>query len=161
MTKRENDEIRGTEAELLFYNIMLAKYPDAVFVFPTDDQNKFEHWDIEVNGIKYDVKDEKVLGKLNAISQEYVLLEIKNIHGYDGWLFGKADSIAFKYYDSFLISPRLKLIEYNKLNTKKILVKNIDDAIHKLYRRVKNDRLDLITIAPVDDILKFSYQIYI
>jgi hypothetical protein len=159
MGKRENDEIHGREAEILFCEIMLSINPNSVIVSSTKEQDEFEHWDFEVDGIKYDVKSEKVLGKLNIVSQEYALLEIENIYGNIGWLFGKADKIAFKYYDSFLISPRLKLVEYNKLHNTRRLVKNIEDAIHQLYRRVKSDRKDLITIVPFDNIIPFSYQI--
>jgi hypothetical protein len=74
---------------------------------------------------------------------KWVLIEFKTIHGYPGWIYGKADFIAFKVREGFLVVPRIDLLRLaNEKIDKNTYVMNNDDALYKVYARI--DRGDLI-----------------
>ena len=72
-----------------------------------------------------------------------VWVEIRNIHGDGGWLYGKADLIAFARDNGFLIVDRDKLRVWIEENVEKTYVTRKSDALMKVYTR--DGRKDMIT----------------
>lgn len=99
---------KGLKAEEEF-ELLLKPY--GTIIKANDDQNKFEHWDLALIPhkqsvtYKYDVK---------SISNypNYVWLELVNVQGDKGSLYGKADYFAFQTESEYIIRSRLKLLDY-------------------------------------------------
>src|SRR6476661_9912238 len=102
----------GLEAENKFYEIMLEKCEKVTKA--TKNENQEKHYDLECDGVKYDVKGQKKLNREDKDYSDIVWLEFKNVRGNDGWLKGEADKIAFLHDDKFLIVDRIKLRELSK-----------------------------------------------
>ena len=71
----------------------------------TKDQDINEHWDI-ANTVTYDVKAMKKINRSDNHPNENIhWVEIKNVHGNNGWLYGKADYIVFETEDYWITVP--------------------------------------------------------
>jgi hypothetical protein len=90
-----------------------------------------------------------------AQDQELIWIEIKNVNGALGWLYGKADRIAF--YTSVLMKiimvDREELKEYVHKNTIKEL-RPKGEALHHLYQRA--GRRDILTQIPLAALFTFA-----
>ena len=74
-----------------------------------------------------------------------IWVEFMNVRGNDGWLYGKADIIAFDIPEEggFSVVDREDLKVFCELNVEDSFVTSKADAVLKKYRR--RDRLDIIT----------------
>jgi hypothetical protein len=70
-------------------------------------------------------------------------LEIRNVQGNAGWLYGEADYIAFQREKGFLMVDRVKLRDWVNENVAKEYVTVKRDALMKVYTR--SGRKDMIT----------------
>lgn len=69
----------------------------------------------------------------------------------DGWLFGKADLIAFETMNSFVfVQRRDRLTVVNQKLDLAVKVKSAKEALYKIYTR--NGRKDKLTLLPIRDI---------
>jgi hypothetical protein len=119
--------------------------------FDVIKSNKFvdiyEHWDFFImnsnKSFRVDVKGEK---KSNLSRENLVWIEIKNVKGDDGWLYGgKTELIAFETENSFLLFSRQQMQEFVELNLQRVWVKDKRDALFKLYSREgRKDELTLV-----------------
>jgi hypothetical protein len=122
----------------------------------TKEQNIDEHWDFliekENQVYKVEVKSEKRIERRDGESQgNFIWVELRNVRGKVGWLFGKADLIAFETANSFVFVQRRDLLAV--VNQKVDLVakvKSAKDALYKIYTR--NGRKDKLTLLPIRDI---------
>lgn len=146
-------KLQGDKAETLFVQLIQQIKPTAIITSATTEQNRVEHWDISVDAVTYDVKDEKNLGLTNS----YQVLEIFDWRGKLGWLYGEADFIAFKSGSSFILTSRKELVKYHLNNTKDEKCGVLSEAINKTYTR---NNKDLITIFCLNDVLRHSYILY-
>lgn len=115
----------------------------------TTREQDFGHVDFIVDGVTVDVKGLKDTHKLGQI-----LLELKNVQGYDGWCSKSGpELIAFDFGAFFLhvkTEDLLKLVATKcDLNTK---VKRATEALYKSYTR--RDRQDLMTVVSLTDVIK-------
>lgn len=134
-------------AELLFYNTMLKRGCKAA---PSSrEEDMFDHIDYYVDGVTYDVKDEKKLNRWDEKASDIIWVELMNVRGNPGWLRGKADKIAFLSKDRFLVVDREALLGFVK---EEIKDRNIYTAKQhkKLYRRP--GRLDMVSYFHTDEI---------
>jgi hypothetical protein len=76
-------------------------------------------------------------------TDKFVWLEIRNVHGHAGWLYGEADFIAFQREKGFLLVDRKKLQRWVEENVAKEYVTRKQDALMKVYTR--QGRKDMIT----------------
>ena len=127
-------------------------------VHATENEDKYEHWDIKIvynnAEVKFDVKAMK--RKNRADSQpdpEIQWIELKGITGHDGWVNGKADYIAFEQLNDWIIVRRDSL-------TTLIKTLCIDDEIHttkemyvRYQRSGRKDEIVLIKTADLDPII--------
>ena len=84
-----------------------------------------------------------------------IWVEIKNVKGELGWLYGRAYYIAFHMADMgmFVMVRRESLREFVEGVVEKVYVRK-HEAFHKLYRR--SGRLDVLTLLSYDDIARID-----
>lgn len=79
-------------------------------LLPTAIEDMSEHWDCRMvsgeKNIKVDIKG------IKSRDFQSTFIEFLNVHGEDGWLFGKADYIAFETPYNFYFVKRKKLLEH-------------------------------------------------
>jgi hypothetical protein len=152
----------GDNAEILFKKIAIDKgfnhIPSSV------NDNKYNHIDCfikrSINQYSIDVKARKRKNrKDNKKFDDEIWIELKNIYGYDGWLYGKQDLIAFEQKSNFIVVNRLSLVEIvqQKISNAKS-VSSPSHALYNLYTR--SGRSDLLTVIKRDDLYKANYKIW-
>jgi|TARA_R110002020_G_scaffold193468_20_gene393900 hypothetical protein len=114
----------------------------------TQEQDIHEHWDVQVN-FKVDVKGMKKRNRRDDEPDENIhWLEIKNVLGREGWLYGDADYFAFETKKYWIVVQKDRLQEWVKHNIKREMTPY--PAMYKLYRRV--GAKDLITLISSHDL---------
>lgn len=79
-------------------------FPKETLKYPTKQQDMFEHWDVEVQGIKIDVKAMKRINRRDdSPTNLFNFIEIKNVRGNLGWAYGNADAFAFETEKKWII----------------------------------------------------------
>jgi hypothetical protein len=106
--------------------------------------------------------DVKALKKVSRwddrVNPEIIWVEFVNVRGNDGWLYGKADYLAFEGMKSFVVVKTKDLAELSeKLVDKKNRVTSSKDALYSLYNR--KGKKDEISILPYADLFKIPHQI--
>jgi hypothetical protein len=121
------------------------------------DENIDEHWDFHIKkdtgNFKVEVKSAKRINRNDSgIQFEFTWVEIHGVRPKDtGWLFGKADLIAFEKESSFILVKRLDLLAVvNKKVNLVAKVRDPKDALYKIYTR--DGRKDKLTLLPISDI---------
>jgi hypothetical protein len=149
----------GQKAESLFAESAL-KHGWTIEPAP-EDSNKHEHFDYimskEDRSLKVEVKSRKRMGRKDSeVQDEHIWIELHGVRKEDqGWLYGKADLIAFELKNSFRIVRRTELLDLVKeLVDFNIRVKRSREALYKLYSR--SGRSDSLTIIKADDLLKIT-----
>jgi hypothetical protein len=160
--KKDSLEL-GERAENLF--ILLAVRMGWKVSISTQHENIHEHWDYlierETESYRVEVKSEKRLMRNEDIPQQnFIWVELKNVRGELGWLFGRADLIAFERRGTFLIirTNDLKKLVKEKADLKSI-VKNPNEALYKIYQR--KGRKDKLTLLPMKDIEEIKFMEWI
>ena len=139
----------GKIKENEFINLVIK--PNQKIILPTKEQDINEHWDVSINDIKFDIKALKKVKRSDAdTNQEIHWVEIENVHGKKGWLYGSADYIAFETNKSWLIVKRENLVKLVDKNLKVVITS--EPEIYKMYSRY--GRFDVLTIVPTDDLKK-------
>ncbi len=127
------------------------------------DENINEHWDFEIKKddvlYKIEVKSRKRISRSDAEMQiDLTWVELHGVRPQDtGWLFGKADLIAFEKEHSFLLVKKSDLLAL--VNQKVNLVAKVTtpkDAVYKIYKR--QGRKDKLTLLPTKDIEEIKFQ---
>jgi len=111
----------------------------------------YEHWDFKVNSSTVDVKALKRINRSDSMfSTDYTWVELQNVRGNTGWLFGEADYIAFEQIDHFLIVKRRDLIDFCQNKIQDQFVPKASEALYKKYQR--NNRQDIISLISLKDL---------
>jgi hypothetical protein len=160
MAKNDKQIKDGREAEDNFIKIyqLIRK--------ATKEEDIKEHWDVEVKVnddiVKVDVKAVKNESRHEAFPNEnFHWIEIQNVRGDDGWLYGKSDLIAFETIDYFILVGTLKLrrflekkLNYTKKTIKDIVTTNSKDP-YSFYRR--KEREDIVVKVKTIDLMHIKY----
>jgi hypothetical protein len=158
--KKDSLEL-GEQAENVF--ILLAVQLGWKVSASSQRENIDEHWDylIEKEGLafKVEVKSRKRVKRNDDGTQsELTWVELHGVRPKDtGWLFGKADLIAFEKQNSFILVKKADLLAI--VNKKVDLVAKVSepaDAVYKVYRR--QGRKDKLTLLPMDDIQAIKFD---
>ena len=127
----------------------------------SEDSNKNEHFDYimskEGRSLNVEVKSLKRMGRRDSdVQEEHVWIELHGVRKEDqGWLYGKADLIAFELKNSFRIVRRTDLLDLvEKLVDFHEKVEKSTEALYKLYSR--SGRSDSLTIIKANDLLKIT-----
>ncbi len=107
--------------------------------------------------LKIEVKAMKRVSRSQDDGQdEWIWIEFKNVAGDLGWVYGKADYVAFELQDSFIFVDRKglaklseKIVDFNDI------VKSPFEARRKCYRR-KNRPDELVAMIHINDIVSSS-----
>jgi hypothetical protein len=158
--KKDSLEL-GEKAEELFAE--LARRAGWQVSPSSKAENIDEHWDFLISkdreNFKIEVKSAKRVDRNDGgIQFKYTWVEIHGVRPKDtGWLFGKADLIAFERESSFLFVKRLNLLAVvNKKVNLVAKVTNPQDAVYKIYRR--EGRKDKLTLLPSSDIEEIKFM---
>ena len=148
---------RGQGVEAMFAKLLNER---AIEAREADLREQFSHVDYVTDFGKIDVKARKrVARKDDDVQDELVWLEFKNVQGKFGWLYGKADWIAFEREDDFVLVKRSDLaLMGEKLCAVGDRVSTGKDALYKGYQR--RGRKDLLSIVKMSDVLKLSHQLW-
>ena len=156
--KKDSLEL-GQNAESLFAKSAI-KHGWTIKPAPSDS-NKHEHFDYVMSkdgrSLNVEVKSLKRMGREDPeVQDEHVWIELHGVRKDDqGWLYGKADLIAFELKKSFRIVRRtdllnlvVKLVDFNTR------VEKSTEALYKLYSR--SGRSDSLTIIKANDLRKVT-----
>ena len=123
-------------------------------------QDVFEHWDIAgvlrdvtAESYRYDVKGMRRNARAGRIDPDITWVESKNVRGRPGWVYGKADYIAFEQPEPWVIVDRTRLVGFMRdkiADNGSALVEHAKDALYRLYSR--KNRADVISKALMADI---------
>jgi hypothetical protein len=107
----------------------------------------------------FDVKARKRTSRSDDSAQDkYIWVEFKNVGGGEGWLYGKADCIAFERRNDFLITKRSDLVQL--CETLVDLSANVSAAKYALYksyqRKGRKDQVAMIKFQDIIDNINFS-----
>ena len=155
--KKDSLEL-GEKAEGLFAEI--ARRSGWQISPSSKSENIDEHWDFHISkdaeNFKIEVKSAKRVQRNDSgIQFEYTWVEIHGVRPNDtGWLFGKADLIAFEKEFSFIFVKRLDLLGIiNKKVNLVAKVRDPKDALYKIYRRDgRKDKLTLLRTSDIEEI---------
>lgn len=132
------------------FSKVLSNYKDS-----TEEQDINEHWDVSTD-IKFDIKGLKKTKRSDENPNENIhWLEIKNVNGDSGWVYGKADYFVFETIDYWIIVDKSDLQEFIKKKIQKEWVTTA--TLYKLYRR--KDRKDVITLVKTIDLMYLASSI--
>jgi hypothetical protein len=158
--KKDSLEL-GEQAENLF--AALAKNSGWRVSPSSKDQNIDEHWDflIEKEGLEFkvEVKGRKRIRRVDDEAQsDFTWVELHGVRPKDpGWLFGRADLIAFEKEDSFILVKKADLLTLvNKKVNLVAKVNNPKEAVYKIYSR--RGRKDKLTLLPMNDIRSIRFD---
>lgn len=118
-------------------------------------ENMYKHIDFYLtkNG-KVESVDFKGAKRKSRTDSEYdydlVWIEIQNVRGNKGWIYGEADFIVFEREDHYIFIPRKRIVEYaESIQDKTVYHKKY---IEKLYQR--KNREDIIFFTTFQNIFK-------
>jgi hypothetical protein len=121
--------------------------------FASRDEDIFDHWDVKID-IKIDVKAMKKINREDSEPNEnFHYVEIKNVHGDKGWLYGEADYFAFEMKDYYVMVSKIKLqaMIADKCKEK---IKCARPTLYQLYSR--EGRNDMMTLVKTVDLIFIS-----
>jgi len=125
---------------------------------------QFAHIDftLEKDGHEYhfEVKARKKLRRQDKdYADSFLWVEIKNVRGDSGWLYGDADIIVAERENDFLLVSRKNLVDLaEKLINFEETVDKPHKALRKIYRRFK--RKDQISYIEMAEIEKLEHSLW-
>ena len=122
--------------------------------FSTPEQDMEEHWDVESDGKRYDVKAMKKWKRENPEPTDRMhYVELRNVHGELGWLYGEADYIVFETRRYWIVVNRRSLMPHIEGLTENAK-RTTKPSVYNFYQR--EGRQDLMTVVPTVDLLAIS-----
>jgi len=119
------------------------------------NEDMYEHWDIALYDTKFDVKG---LRKKNRHDEEFDenihWVELRNVYGQNGWLYGQSNFIVFETLDYWVVVKRTKLIKLIEEKCTDVDRFYTEPTLYKFYRR--SNREDTITLVKTIDLCKIS-----
>lgn len=152
----DNSIQMGLSAESKFIQVM--KNEGNEVNKSTKHQDMFEHWDYLINKQhRVEVKARKKRKRHDSKpDDEIIYVEFSNVNGDDGWIYGKADYVAFERPEGFLIVPRKKLADLAEEMVSCTFTKY--PTIYKSYRR--RDRPDEhVGLIRYEDLLTIPHRL--
>lgn len=135
------DFFAGMRAEQSFLNL----FPDAI---TTDRLQDIRHVDFEIRA-KIDVKGLKGRNKQEK-DESIHWVEIKNVQGRKGWLYGEADYFAFETNSYMILVSKTKLQEFiEKYLTEEVQEKPKNPEFYVPYTR-KGRKDQIILVSTLD-----------
>ena len=137
---------KGKETEKAFSKIL------SNVKFSSETEDITEHWDLSTN-LKIDVKGLKKRNRSDdSVDERIHWVEIKNVNGNVGWLYGDADYFAFELHNYWIIVDKIDLQDLVKSQVKKEYAKI--PMLNKLYSR--EGRKDVMTLISTFDLINIA-----
>lgn len=133
-------------------------FKNCTIIYPTIEQDMFDHWDLEIDGVKFDVKAMK---KINRRDEEptnlFNFVELKNVKGKIGWLYGEADAFAFETKNKWLLVKKddLQNLVLEKVTSERVTKSH--QSLYKIYTRF--GKKDEVTMVHNMDLVEIAYKI--
>ena len=124
----------------------------------TTQEDMHGHWDVmSATGMKFDVKAMKKWKRADPEPTDRIhFVELRNVQGKLGWLYGEADYIAFETRAHWIVVKRRTLMPFIEGLTENS-EQSLKPAVYRLYQRT--GRKDLMTVVPTVDLLAISEEI--
>lgn len=145
---------KGDEGEVNFYTEADTRGADPVKGSTSEDIHHVDwHLTLLSKRTTCDSKARKALRRGWEPTDDWILLENKNVSGKPGWIHGEAEYISFEMSNRYIICPREELPKlWKEIVDETILAKSSDQALGTVYQR--NDRLDIISWVKTSDVEK-------
>jgi len=123
--------------------------------FSTPKEDMKGHWDLEDDmGMRYDVKAMKRLRRNDEeFTDQTHYVELRNVHGKMGWLYGEADYIVFETRRYWIVVKRRTLMPFIE-GLAENSEQSLEPTVYRLYQRT--GRKDLMIVVPTVDLLAIS-----
>jgi len=126
--------------------------------FASKEEDMHEHWDLmDSSGYRYDVKGMKKYRRSDSKPTDRLhYVELRNVNGNAGWLYGKAYYIVFETRSWWIVVKREDLVQF----VEGVIIGSDPSEKpepYKLYQR--EGRQDLLTILPTVDLLAVAERI--
>lgn len=142
----------GTAAERRFFDICRRR---GYTIRPaTSYENRVKHFDFEVQINKVEVKAMKAPRRGMAPDPNMIYIELRNVSGGDGWLYGNADYLAFEQPCGFLMVRRTELVRLAERMRSRCRVSRVSGVYRTLYSRANRD--DLVMVVHKNDLAGFE-----
>lgn len=137
-------------------SFVIAAQKNGMSIKQSSKQEEFDHIDFHVSkdAVKFSVEvksRKKIKRNDDKVNDDLVWIEFKNVRGMRGWLYGRADAVAFEREDHFVIVDRKllarlceRLCDLTKMNT------DIKMPLYTGYQR--RDRKDVLSLVKMSDI---------
>lgn len=130
--------------------------------FSSKEEDIHDHWDVKIpykgQTLKVDVKGIKKINRKDSATNEFFhYIELRNVHGNVGWLYGKADLFAFETEDYWVMVKKEDLQIYVANTVTKEKVEKAKDSLYKFYQR--KGWKDLITMVKTIDLMYLADSI--
>jgi len=145
------DNYKKFQAQETKFGELISELGKIVPATQSEDIN--QHWDLKIE-TKFDVKALKKIRRNDEKENENIhYVELRNVQGKLGWLYGDTDYFAFETDDYFVVVSKLELQNFisDKCKNKE---KCDSPELYKLYSR--KDRLDLMTLVKTIDLIYIS-----
>ena len=111
--------------------------------FSTKEQDMHEHWDVSIT-MQIDVK------AIKKDNENIHYVELKNVLGNPGWLYGEAHYFAFEIEEYWILVDKIRLQEFIKVKCAAKEWSQIP-SFYKLTQR--RERQDIITLVKTMDLM--------
>jgi len=143
---------KKTETDL----IRLLETKNFTIIPASEEEDISEHWDFKIllkdREYKVDVKGVKKINRYDAKPQEnYHIVELQNVNGDPGWLYGDCDLFAFETFDYWIFVKRNRLAKFVEESTADEYVNNAMLCLGKKYSR--DGRADIMTMVKTIDLM--------
>lgn len=144
----------GKNAESMF--VELCRQHNIQCFSSSKEEDMYEHIDFFISynkspKLSVEVKSAKKLSRHDdEVDFNLIYVEFKNVRGNPGWLYGKADYIAFQQKNCFLLVKRKKLIDIAE--TRVTMNFTSKPTLYKSYRR-KDRPNEHVGLIHINDIL--------
>ena len=150
----------GFQKELEFAHSLIANIGGKV-IHSTLDEDRYDHidlwWIYNRKRISFDVKSMKKSSRIDANFNSTIhWIELKNVNGQLGWLFGKAHYIVFETTHNWLIIRRTDLINLLRQHIKNFTISSSKN-LYTCYQRY--NRQDVIVQVPITDLYSIARKI--
>ena len=160
--KYQNDYNYGYAAEDRFKKFV-EEVKNMKVVKSTKEEDMYKHIDFWIQAkpdtkkITVDVKSSKKITM--GMKDDFYWIELKNVQGNKGWLYGEADIIAFEFVNHWVLVDRCKIVKFVEKYIKDEIVENKQQALYKKYSRV--GRKDVLTLVRGQDLMSLEERIWI
>lgn len=160
MNKWSNYYLQGLKKEEQFAKLLVNTFGGTIKHSSTQD-DIYNHidliWTINNKDVYFDVKGLKKTNRSDTnVDDSIHWIEIQNVYGKLGWLYGKSDYIVFETLNNWLIVKRIDLIT---LIDNKVLNKSISNTkeLYTFYQRYR--RNDIIVKVLTSDLRNIAKKI--